>query len=79
MGHPSLRECMKGTWREESFTGDPKRNVKAMQMCTCYHRVPCFWGTQRGALFLGYLRGKKKFLFRGILVRVSSDFEKKTL
>ena len=28
MGHLSLRDSMKGTWREGSFTGDPERYVK---------------------------------------------------
>jgi len=27
-GNLSLMDCMKGTWREGSFTGDPERNVK---------------------------------------------------
>ena len=50
MGHPSLRECMKGTWREGSFTGDPKRCAKALVMGVCFDRGPAF-GEHRGALF----------------------------
>jgi len=50
MGNPSLRECMKGTCREGSFTGDPERCVKALEKGACFDRGPAF-GEHRGALF----------------------------
>ena len=50
MGHPSLRDSMKGTWREDSLAGDPKRYVKALEMGVCFNRGPAF-GEHRGAMF----------------------------
>jgi len=45
-------------------------------MGVCFHRAPLL-GTWRGALFLGPLRKeKKKFLFRGIFMRVSREMQK---
>ena len=35
---------MKGTLREGSFTGDPKRYVKkGSEMGVCFHRGPAIW------------------------------------
>jgi len=43
MGHLSLRDCMKGTWRERSFTGDPKDMLSnALEMGVCFHWGPAF-------------------------------------
>jgi hypothetical protein len=42
--------CMKGTWREGSFTGDLERYVKqGSEMGTCFHRGPAF-GEHGGVL-----------------------------
>ena len=45
---------VKGTWREDSLAGDPKRYVKALEMGVCFNREH-----RGGALFLGSLREKK--------------------
>ena len=53
-GHLSVRDSMKGTMREGSFTGDPERCVK--QGSGNGHLLPYgshFWGTWRGSSFLG--------------------------
>jgi hypothetical protein len=50
MQHLSVRDSMKGTLREGSFTGDPKRYVKqGLEMAICFHRGPTF-GEHGGAL-----------------------------
>jgi hypothetical protein len=58
MGHPFLRECMKGTWREGSFTGDPERCVKALEMGVCFDRV-LLLGNIEGRSFLRVFERKK--------------------
>jgi len=40
---------MKGTWREGSFTGDPEKYAKALEIEDCFHRGPAF-GEHRGTL-----------------------------
>jgi len=53
-GHLSVRDSMKVTMREGSFTGDPERCVK--QGSGNGHLLPYgshFWGTWRGSSFLG--------------------------
>jgi hypothetical protein len=43
MGHLSLRDFMKGTWREGSFIGDFKDMlIKALEMGVCFHRGATF-------------------------------------
>jgi hypothetical protein len=42
---------MKGTWRDGSFTGDPKRYVKVLEMGVCFHSGPAF-REHGGAQFL---------------------------
>jgi hypothetical protein len=50
MEHLSVRDTMKGTLREGSFTGDPKRYVKqGSEIAACFHRGPAF-GEHGGAL-----------------------------
>jgi tRNA splicing endonuclease len=44
----SLRDSMKGSEREESFTEDPKRYVKVLQTGFCLHSGPAF-GEHGGA------------------------------
>ena len=49
-GHLSVRDCMKGTLREGSLTGDRERYVKrGSEMGFCFHRSPTF-GEHGGAL-----------------------------
>jgi hypothetical protein len=38
----SLRDFMKGTWREGSFIWDPERYVKFLEMGVCFHRGLAF-------------------------------------
>ena len=40
---------MRGTWREGSFTGEPERYAKALEMDVCFHRGPAF-GEHGGTL-----------------------------
>jgi len=42
---------MKGTWREGSFTRDPERYIKALEMGVCFHRAPIL-GNMEGCSFL---------------------------
>jgi len=63
---------MKGTWRECSFTGDPKIMLsKVLEMGVCFHTGPAFGehggahlGNMEGHFILGILREKnsEKFL-----------------
>jgi len=49
-GHLCVRDSMKGTLREGSFTGYPERYVKqGSEMVVCFHRGPAF-GEHGGAL-----------------------------
>jgi hypothetical protein len=49
-GHLSVRDSMKGTLSEGSFTGDPERYVKQdSDVGVCVHRGPAF-GEYEGAL-----------------------------
>jgi hypothetical protein len=67
MGHLSLRDSMKGTRREGSFTGDPKRYVKALEMGIFFRRGPEF-GEHGVTIFIRAF--KRKNLLRGIFVQV---------
>jgi hypothetical protein len=58
---------MKGTRREGSFTGDPKRYVKALEMGIFFRRGPDF-GEHGVEIFIRAF--KRKNLFRGIFVLV---------
>jgi len=50
MGHLSVRDSMKGTLGEGSFTGDPKRYIKqGLEMGIGFQRGPTF-GEHGGAL-----------------------------
>jgi hypothetical protein len=64
----SLRDFMKGTWREDSFIWDPKRYVKGLEMGICFHMGLAF-GEHGGGSFLRAFE-RKKFLLRGIFVWV---------
>ena len=53
MGHLSVRDSMKGTLREGSFTGDPERYVKQdSEMGVCFHGGPAFGEHGGGTSFL---------------------------
>jgi hypothetical protein len=59
---------MKETWREGSFSGDPKRYVKALEMGVCFHTGPAF-GKHGGVLlgeYGGVLLGNMEGHFWGI-------------
>ena len=53
VGHLSVRDCMKGTVREASFSGEPERSVKqGTELGVCLHRGPTFG--EHGGTLLSY-------------------------
>ena len=53
-GHLSARDFMEGTLGEGSFTGDHEKYIKqGSEKGICYYWGSGFWGTRRGASFLG--------------------------
>ena len=54
---------MRETWRDGSFTGEPKDMLnKALEMGACFHRGPVL-GNMEGRYFLRAFDRKVKFLF----------------
>jgi hypothetical protein len=50
MGHLSARDSMKGTIREDSFSGDPPKDMlNKEEMGICFHMGPAY-GERGGAL-----------------------------
>jgi hypothetical protein len=58
-GSLSPRYSMKGKWREGSYTGDPEKYVKALEMGFCFHRAPLL-GNMEGCSFLRAFENRKK-------------------
>jgi hypothetical protein len=61
-GHLSLRDSMKGTWREGSFTGDPKRCQVRLWKWVAASSGPAFG--EHGGVVLGNMKGR---FFLGLL------------
>jgi len=67
--HPSVRDSMKGTLREGSFTGDPKNMLSKAQKWT---------SASIGAQLLGNMEGRfllRAFLYRGNFMRFLRDMQ----
>jgi hypothetical protein len=68
VGHLCARDCMKGTLREGSFTGEPEKYVEqGSEMGVCFSRGPAF-GEHEWALSWG-------LLIRGMFMRSLRDMQ----
>jgi len=53
---------MRGTWREGSFTGDPKDMLsKALEMGVCFRRSPAY-GSMEGRSFPKAFERRERFI-----------------
>ena len=69
VGHLSVRDSMKGTLREGSFTGDPKDMLSKAQKWASASIVGPLLGTWRGHFFL------RTFLSTGNVMRFLRDMQ----
>jgi hypothetical protein len=69
VGHPSVRDSMKGTLREGSFTGNPKNMLSKAQKWTFASTGAQLLGNMEGRFFL------RAFLYRGNFMRLSRDMQ----
>jgi hypothetical protein len=64
---------MRGTWREGSFTGDPKdMPSKALEVGVCFHRGPVL-GNMGGRSFPGAFERRETFFIRRTFIE---EFER---